>query len=209
MKYSLRKIMVLTVALFIFPASNALAATKFESFLWKSAAAASLSLLALTNAAKADGVTVELGEDGDGDFRVGRLGLQWDWNENLYELSGWKLSSYWQLEFAKWQSNSNPTQEAANVTAGIIPMFHFLGKPGFMQPYVDVGVGITLFTDSKLAGHEFGSNFQFTDILGAGFNVGARNQWGIGYKFQHYSNGSVRPPNSGINFHQLTLTYHY
>lgn len=204
-----RKSLILTLFLFAATANEAQARTKFESFMWKSAVAASIALIAVTNPANTDAVTLEQGVDGDGDFEVTRVGLQWDWNDNLLELYDWKLNSYWQLEFSKWQGTYDSAQEAANVTAGIIPMFRFIGKPGYTQAFVDVGVGISLFTDSKLGGHEFGSNFQFTDILAAGVNVGKRNQWGFAYKFEHYSNGSVRPPNSGINFHALTLTYRY
>ena len=209
MPQHLLKSLTLTLIIFAVTASEAQARTKFESFMWKSAVAASSVLIAVTNPAKTDGVTIEQGGDADGDFYVTRIGLQWDWNDNLLNLYGWKASSYWQLEFSKWQGTYDSAQEAANVTAGIIPMFRLTGKPGYAQPFVDVGVGISAFTDSKLGGHEFGSNFQFTDILVAGVFVGKRNQWGYAYKFEHYSNGSVRPPNSGINFHAITLTYRY
>jgi len=209
MQNSLQKFLVLVFIVSAVTASEAQARTKFESFMWKSAAAATVALIATTNPAKADGVTLELGGDADGDFNVTRIGLQWDWNKNILELYGWKLNSYWQLEFSKWQGTYSSSQEAANITAGIIPVFRFLGKPGYAQPYFDVGIGLNAFTDSRLDGHEFGSNFQFSDVMAFGANVGKHNQWGFGYKFEHYSNGSVRSPNSGINFHALTLTYRY
>lgn len=180
-----------------------------ESLVWRTSVAATLALMAYTNAADADAITGELGVDSEGEFTVTRLGLQWDWNDNLLELNGWQLDSYWQLEFSKWQSVNDSTQVGVNVTAGIIPMFRFQSKPAYVRPYVAVGVGLNVFTDSRLESYEFGSNFQFSDVMVLGMNIGTKNQWGIAYKFQHYSNGSVRPPNSGINFNFLTLTYNY
>jgi lipid A 3-O-deacylase len=203
------KLLGLTLILFFLAVNQAQARSKLGSLLWKTAATASVTLIAMTNPAKSDGVTLELGGDEDGGFEVMRIGLQWDWNDNLMQVRGWDLSTYWQLEFSKWQQVDDGTQNGANVTAGIIPMFRFTGTPGYYQPFIDVGVGISLFTDSKMEGHEFGSNFQFTDVLSVGMNSGKRNQWGFAYKFEHYSNGSVRPPNSGINFHFLTMTYNY
>jgi lipid A 3-O-deacylase len=178
-----------------------------ESFLWKASAATTAVLIATTNPLKADRMSSEMG--GGEQVFVIRAGAEWDWNEGLMEVFGWKLSSYWQLDFSKWQSTRDASQDGANVTVGLTPMFRFTGKKGYYQPYVDVGVGIYLFTVSQLEDHEFGSNFQFSDMFGVGMHFGKRNQWGLGYKFQHYSNGSVRVPNHGINFNFITLSYKY
>lgn len=140
---------------------------------------------------------------------VVRAGAEWNWNDNLMEVLGWDLSTYWQLDFSKWQSTRDASQDGANVTVGLTPMFRFTGTMAHTQLYLDVGVGVYLFTVSRLEDHEFGSNFQFSDLFGVGARFGNRNQWSLGYKFQHYSNGSVRTPNHGINFNFLTLSYKY
>lgn len=142
-------------------------------------------------------------------MNVARVGAQWDWNDNLMTVFGWRLDSYWQLDFSKWQSTRDSSQDGAVVTAGFTPMFRFTGNKGSVQPYLDVGVGVYVFSVSSIEDHEFGSNFQFSDMFSVGANFGKRYQWGVGYKFQHYSNGSVRVPNHGINFHLMTLSYEY
>jgi hypothetical protein len=119
------------------------------------------------------------------------------------------LGTYWQLDFSKWQSTRDASQDGANVTVGLTPMFRFTGRKGYVQPYLDVGVGVYLFSVSRLEDHEFGSNFQFSDLFSVGARFGKRYQWAVGYKFQHYSNGSVRVPNHGINFNFLTISYKY
>jgi lipid A 3-O-deacylase len=205
----LQKALLLMVMMSFVSVSQAEERSAWESLLWRTSVATTLALVAYTNAAGADAITGEMGVDSEGEFNVVRAGLQWDWNDNLLELGGWQLDSYWQLEFSKWQSVTDNTQVGVNVTAGIIPMFRFQSRPAYVRPYVAVGVGLNVFTDSKLESYEFGSNFQFSDVMVLGMNIGTKNQWGIAYKFQHYSNGSVRPPNSGINLSFLTLTYNY
>lgn len=178
-----------------------------ESFLWKASAAATAALIATTNPIKADRMSTEMG--GGEHVYVIRVGAEWDWNDDLMTVFGWKLNSYWQLDFSRWQSTRDASQDGANVTVGFTPMFRFTGNKGYFEPYLDVGVGVYLFTVSQLEDHEFGSNFQFSSLLGVGARFGQRHQWSLGYKFQHYSNGSVRVPNHGINFNFLTLSYKY
>ncbi|MDT8383844.1 MAG: acyloxyacyl hydrolase [Gammaproteobacteria bacterium] len=175
--------------------------------MWKASAAATAVLIATTNPLQADRVSMELG--GGEHVYVVRAGAEWDWNDNLMTVFGWRLSTYWQLDFSKWQSTRDASQDGANVTVGFTPMFRFTGRTGYIEPYLDVGVGVYLFTVSRLEDHEFGSNFQFSDLFGVGMRFGERKQWALGYKFQHYSNGSVRVPNHGINFNFLTLSYKY
>ncbi len=205
--FSSLKVSLMTLFLFSFFSTQVHAGQPLESLVWKMSVATTAALIATTNPLKARGMTTEIG--GGDHVSVVRAGAQWDWNDDLLEVFGWNVSSYWQLDFSRWQSTRDSSQTGVNMTVGFTPMFRFTGKEGYVQPYVDVGVGISLFTVSSFQEHEFGSNFQFADMLGIGANIGKRNQWGFAYKFQHYSNGSVRVPNKGINFHFLTLTYQY
>ncbi|NOX76214.1 MAG: acyloxyacyl hydrolase [Gammaproteobacteria bacterium] len=183
------------------------AAQPIESFVWKAAVATTAVLIATTNPLEADGMLAEVG--GGDHINVVRIGARWDWKEDLLDVFGWKVDTYWQLEFSKWQSTRDASQDGSSVTAGLIPVFRFVGKQNRFRPYIDVGVGVNVFSVSRLEDHQFGSNFQFSDVFGFGVHFGNRNQWELGYKFQHYSNGSVRVPNKGINFSFLTLSYMY
>lgn len=205
--FSLSKAALFSLLLLFLLVPQANANQPVESFLWKASAAASAVLIATTNPIQADRISMELG--GGEHVNVVRVGAEWDWNDDLMTVFGWDLSTYWQLEFSRWQSTRDASQDGANVTAGLIPMFRFTGNKGYFQPYLDVGVGISFFTVSQLEDHEFGSNFQFTDLFVLGARFGKRHQWALSYKFQHYSNGAVRVPNQGINFNFLTLSYKY
>ncbi len=45
--------------------------------------------------------------------------------------------------------------------------------------------------------------FQFGDHLGAGYVF--NNGWELGMKLQHFSNGGIKKPNSGVNFITVKL----
>jgi len=52
-----------------------------------------------------------------------------------------------------------------------------------------------------------GSAFQFGEHLGFGYRFGVTGAYDLGYRFQHISNGNIKDPNDGINFHQIRLQY--
>jgi hypothetical protein len=54
-----------------------------------------------------------------------------------------------------------------------------------------------------------GTAFQFADMAGVGMQFGSHQQYQAGYRFQHISNGGIKEPNPGINFHQLYLQYNF
>ena len=65
--------------------------------------------------------------------------------------------------------------------------------------YAEAGVGLNLL--SKLYDNDsnrLSTAFQFGDHLGVGYVFA--NQWDVGMKVQHFSNGGYKEPNSGVNF---------
>ena len=201
------KCWLLALSLMLVGLGQAQAGQPAESLAWKTAVAITATLIYATNPVGADRMTVEGG--GGEDVGVLRIGAQWDWNDDLLELWGYSLSTYWQFDYSKWQSTKDSSQRGANNTLGLSPVFRFTRKTGSVRPYLDTSVGVYLFSSTQVNGSNFGDAFQFSDMLGLGLLVGKRQQWGLGYKFQHYSNGSTALPNNGINFHFLTVSYEY
>lgn len=198
---------LLVLSLLFAGAGQAQAGQPIESLTWKIAVATTASLIYATNPVGADRMTFE----GGGGEHVGvlRIGAQWDWNDDLMDLWGFTLSTYWQFDYSKWQSTKDSSQRGANNTLGLSPVFRFTRKTGSVRPYLDTSVGVYLFSSTRVNGSQFGDAFQFSDMLGLGLLMGKRHQWGVGYKFQHYSNGSTALPNNGINFHFLNISYEY
>ena len=200
------KILFVLVLLFVSGQSQA-GATSYESNAWKVAIASSLSLLYITNPLHADRMFVDSG--GGENVYILRAGAQWDWEENILEFLGFKLGAYLQADYAKWQSTEDASQEGANNSIGFTPVFRFTRRAGPATIYLDTSIGFALVATTHINNNGFGSNFQFTDSLAVGALFGARRQWGVGYKFNHMSNNSIKLPNNGINFHLLSISYEY
>jgi len=212
MRYSatLLKPVQVAVVLLFFSVGQA-QAQPIGSWAWKASSATTMALFYATNITGADRMTFELGNGEN--VNVARMGAQWDWNDNLLEVFGFDLGTYWQIDYSKWQSTIDSSQHGANNTLGLTPVFRFTrtfgsGKDA-TKVYADASVGVYLFSSTQVNDSKFGANFQFSDALAAGVYFGKRNQWSVGYKFQHYSNGSVKLPNNGINFNFLTVSYEY
>ena len=178
-----------------------------ESLPWKLAVGTTIALVYATNPVKANRMCVEIG--GSSHISLARIGAQWDWHDNLLQWRGFRLGTYWQLDYAKWQSTRISSSAGANNTLGLTPVFRFTGRLGAVKSYVETAIGVHLFSHSTLDGVDYGSNFQFGDHLGFGVFFGQRQQWSLGYKFLHHSNNSLGTPHNGIDFHLLSLSYAY
>ena len=200
------KIFIVIVLLFVSGLSHA-DATKYESNAWKVAIASSLSLLYITNPLHADRMFFDSG--GGESVYIIRAGAQWDWEEDILEFLGFKLGAYLQADYAKWQSTKDASQVGANNSLGFTPVFRFTRHTDLATIYLDTSIGFAWISTTQINDSEFGSNFQFTDSLSIGALFGARRQWGVGYKFNHMSNNSIKLPNNGINFHLLSVSYEY
>lgn len=188
--------------------THRLQAQTAEDITWRVAVVSATTLFMLTNPLHADRMTLEGGTAEDVD--VARIGFQWDMEDNVMQVLGFDLDIYIQADYSKWQSRNTSSQEGANNTLGVTPVFRFTREMDSFTPYIDTAIGFYLFSQSKINDDtNLGSNFQFGDMLSFGALFGERRQWGLSYKFQHFSNNSLKIPNNGINLHFLTLTYEY
>lgn len=139
-----------------------------------------------------------------------RIGVQSDWDVKWFAGNGKHLSGYWDVSLAQWRSNqyqniSGATQNLVDI--GFTPVFRWQNdnKRGF---YLEGGIGVHRL--SKLYdndGRRLSTLFQFGDHIGAGYVFD--NQWEIGAKIQHFSNGGYKKPNSGVNFIEVKAAYHF
>ena len=188
-------------------AGQSAAASKAEGDAWKVALGSSLALVYITNALKSDRMIFESGGGESVNFL--RAGAQWDYEKDILKFLGFTLDTYFQFDFAKWQSTRDSSQNGAINSIGFTPVFRFIRYTNWATVYFDTSIGFALISNSHINDTQFGSNFQFSDSLGVGAMFGERRQWGIGYKFNHMSNDGIKVPNNGINFHLISLSYQY
>ena len=130
-----------------------------------------------------------------------RLGVQSNWEKRWFASNGRHLGAYWDLSLAQWRGNAYrnvPGQHQNVYDIGLTPTFRYQAdeRKGW---YAELGIGYHLLSelynndDNRLS-----TAFQFGDHLGAGYVFA--NGWEAGVKLQHFSNGGIKRPNSGVNF---------
>lgn len=152
------------------------------------------------------GVSVEAGR-GDG-TDMARVGVQWDWNRKWFPGQQWHLGGYWDLALGQWHRSSPPGFNEDITEIGLTPVFRLQQNDG-RGVYFEGAIGFHLLSRTSLGDKRFSTKFQFGDHLGVGFRFGAKGEFDLGYRFQHLSNGSIKKPNNGIDFHQIRLQYRF
>jgi hypothetical protein len=140
-------------------------------------------------------------EFGTGDrTKMVRFGLQYNAERQFFKSNGTHLGLYFDVTLAAWRGNRfmgrDEDQNIADI--GFTPAFRFQNdnKLGF---YAEGAIGVHLL--SKLYnndGKQLSTAFQFGDHIGMGYVFD--NKVDLGLKIQHFSNGSIKKPNSGVNF---------
>ncbi len=156
-----------------------------------------------------DGVSAEIGS-GD-DTNMGRIGAQWDWQKKWFTDGNWLMAGYWEASAGSWNGRNSGGNNYNITDIGFTPVFRLQQKNfSGLAPYLEAGIGVHLISDIHInADRTFSTAFQFGDHIGAGMRFGDRQQFDLGYRFQHLSNGSIKHPNPGINFSQIRLAYHF
>jgi hypothetical protein len=155
-----------------------------------------------------DGVAFEAG--GGQKVQIARVALQWDWQKKWWQSNGTHIGGYWDVNLSQWRGNQyrNVPGARQNITAiGITPVFRFQNDSlkGF---YGEAGIGANLLSELyNNDGHQLSTAFEFGDHIGVGYVF--NNGMDLGLKLQHFSNGSIKQPNGGVNFAILRLGYKF
>lgn len=139
-----------------------------------------------------------------------RAGMQWKWENRWWQSNGTHIGGYWDLSLAQWRGTraQNIPGNIQNITAfGITPVFRFQNDT-LKGMYAEAGIGANYLSDlynnndSKLS-----TRFEFGDHIGVGYVF--RNNVDLGLRLQHFSNGGIKHPNSGVNFAVVRLGYQF
>jgi len=156
-----------------------------------------------------DGMSVEYG-NGDATDMM-RAGAVWKWDKQWFTDGNWLVAGFWEASLGSWRGHSAKGNNQTITDIGITPVFRLQQKnlSGF-APYAEAAIGFHLITPTFInADRKFATAFQFGDHVGAGVRFGGHQQFDLGYRFQHLSNGSIKKPNQGINFNQVRFAYNF
>ena len=169
-----------------------------------------LGILLFSGSASAvDGMSVEFGNGDATD--MARVGAFWNWDKQWFAEGDWLVTGFWEASFGTWRGHSAAGNNQTVKDVGITPVFRLQQKnPGGFAPYAEAAIGFHLITPTFInADRKFSTAFQFGDHVGFGMRFGERQQFDLGYRFQHLSNGSIKKPNQGINFNQVRFAYSF
>ena len=165
-----------------------------------------IALAATQQAAAFDSSSLELGTGAH--TRLARFGLQWKWEQSWWKSGGTHLTGYWDATLAYWRGNryQNVPGARQSITAiGITPVFRFEKVSG-KGTYVEAGVGAHLLSHLyDNGGRRLSTRFQFGDHIAVGYVFD--NGLDLKLKLQHFSNGSIKKPNDGVNFAAISASY--
>jgi lipid A 3-O-deacylase len=145
------------------------------------------------------GASIEFG--GGPEVRMLRAQVQSNWDRQWYRSRGSHITGYWDAGLAQWRGNSyrNVHGQHQDITSiGVTPMFRWQ-RDELRGWYAEGGVGVALL--SKLYDNndaQLSTAFQFNDRLGIGYVF--KQGWDVALRYEHFSNGGIKKPNSGVNF---------
>lgn len=151
--------------------------------------------------APTEGLSVRLGQSG-GSKRIGVVYETPVWWRYMFGHNSGRLDLNGELGISYWMSRSREPSHVWQL--GFTPMFRWWPRDTF---YLEAGVGATVLSQTRFAGHDLSTAFQFGSHLGAGVLIHRRHK--VGVRASHFSNADIKTPNPGLNLLELTYTYQF
>lgn len=147
--------------------------------------------------------------DGVQDITPYRAAISFDFGPLLCKSCDWGLVGIWESSGAFWHGSEGPNHgndKMKLITSGPVFRWHRLRPTSLgILPYVEAGVGLSWLSQREIGGRKLSLHFQFEDNVGVGFRFGKNNEYDITYRLFHYSNASLKRPNSGVNIQMINL----
>ncbi|TDQ38490.1 acyloxyacyl hydrolase [Thiopseudomonas denitrificans] len=157
----------------------------------------SVLLLAVTSQTQALEFSVAAGGTGHGD-PVLRAGLTSDWQHQWFASDTGQLSGYWDTGYTYWSSGRH---SAAAHSLSLAPVFTYTFNRPVLKPFIEGGIGVAVFSKTRVNGRKLGSSLNFEDRIGAGIQL--PNNGKLGIRAIHYSNAGLKNPNDGVDNYSL------
>lgn len=162
------------------------------------------------------GVAFSSGE-GIQDITPYRLAINWDFDRIWRHDQEWGLNAIWETSFAHWHAGKIPPgatgddtiDELQAMTTGPVLRWQRKNRLDTLKiaPYFELGIGASWLSETTIGGRRLSLHFQFEDNVGVGFRFGRTQQYDFTLRAFHYSNASIKRPNSGVNIAMISFGY--
>lgn len=152
------------------------------------------------------GLRVDAGA-ADHHIQKAELGLTWDPDITWWDTGEWHFKLLGEANVAYWRTHRGDRHGLYEF--GLTPIVRYMKKSGSVRPFIEAGIGLRLLSHTSIGSVNVSTAFQFSDMIGAGAQFGARQQYEAGLRFQHISNAGIKEPNPGVNFGQLYFLVYF
>ena len=149
--------------------------------------------------ANAADASFSVGQTGDSTM-VYRLGLQSNWDASWWQTSVGRVTGYWDGAYTYWDGDKT----SSNNSLSFSPVFVYEFAGQSVKPYIEAGIGVAVFSRTKLEDNNIGQAFQFEDRLGFGLRFTGGHE--VGIRATHYSNAGISSSNDGVESYSLHYT---
>lgn len=109
-----------------------------------------------------------------------------------------KFNILFDAGYSHFATNTTPYYSTISIYS-IAPIIRYtFTRKGFLQPYLDLSIGLAYLNHTRLENRNLGIHFSFQDRAGLGAFFGIKKQIAIGINAVHYSNAHLSSHNSGI-----------
>ncbi len=149
--------------------------------------------------AQAAGVEFSVGQTGQ-TSQTYRLGMKFDWDKSWMQSDVGRLTGYWDGAYTFWDGDKRASVSSLSFS----PVFVYEFAGDTVKPYVEAGIGVSVFSRTRIEDNNLGSAFNFEDRIGFGLRFNGGHE--IGIRATHYSNAGIKQPNDGIESYALHYT---
>lgn len=154
-----------------------------------------------------DKLTFSIDSGVDGAATHHRIALGADWVKPIYSGDSWEIVGRLEGSIHSWDEKASATYSGdSGFIIGVTPVFHYQLKNMDYTPFIEMGAGPHLLSQTTVASENKATQFQFGNILGLGIH---KDNFEIGYRYLHISNIGIEEPNPGADFHNLHIGYHF
>lgn len=140
---------------------------------------------------------------GEGDVEGIKLAYQYhtDYLSSFSPL----LGMYFETSVNFWEYGTENVHDT-NFVLAASPVIRYEFAQWHGNPiYAEFGIGVSLLDDTKFAGKDVSTHYQFEDRLGVVYKFGQGQKNSVALRYFHYSNAGFKSPNPGLDF--LSVSY--
>ena len=148
-----------------------------------------------------DAIGISYGQSKD-NIDIYRLTFRRDFESRWWESDIGYLSGYWEGSLNYWDGRGDE-----NFGIALSPVFaYYFNASETVKPYVEGGIGISLWSETEMGPRDLSTNFLFEDRIGGGIRI---NDWDLSFRYMHYSNAGIKKPNDGIDIFIGSVSYRW